>query len=482
MKSSVPALAIFLTTLIEGSLAAVSCFNCPDRVAYPRDCPFITRCGDHEVCFVDQFVSPDGNIFFRSGCRSKAMCGLGGRRDISPEKRQVGVGGEIKVCENCCSSDHCNYGGCGQDSLPPPSKRGPICYNCFQQQTEAGCNRITVCPEDCECHIMRAPDANYDLAYTTGCVRKSINCRSDLLPLQTCHASHLGSSSGSSSGPTSGSTAGPPVSVVGRRMIENNYNLAPRAAEKRAGFCFTCCPNDLCNRNCSMAHAHAASTTPPPRTTSTLTTTTSTTTVPTTTTTKTTTTPTTTASTTTVTTTTTTSPTTTTTLPTTSTTLPTTTTTLPTTTTTLPTTTTALKCPSDFKRYLNHCYYFSTDIKYWGEAGQLCKLKGGYLAKIDDQLEEDFIVSVIQPLVHNGQIPGYVWGYYIGAHLVQGVWQWSDGVPLNYTNWGTNEPDHPGEQNFGFVFLPGHYVGDYKWGSHKDMQGTSRFICEKDLI
>lgn len=84
----VPALAIFLTTLIEGifclkkyillftgsqcnvvcssslraflcifpliytvgSLAAVSCFNCPDRVAYPRDCPFITRCGDHEVC------------------------------------------------------------------------------------------------------------------------------------------------------------------------------------------------------------------------------------------------------------------------------------------------------------------------------------------------------------------------------------------------------------------------------------------------
>lgn len=79
-------------------------------------------------------------------------------------------------------------------------------------------------------------------------------------------------------------------------------------------------------------------------------------------------------------------------------------------------------------------------------------------------------------------LSGYVWGYYIGAHLVQGVWQWSDGVPLNYTNWGTNEPDHPGEQNFGFVFLPGHYVGDYKWGSHKDMQGTSRFICEKDLI
>lgn len=79
-------------------------------------------------------------------------------------------------------------------------------------------------------------------------------------------------------------------------------------------------------------------------------------------------------------------------------------------------------------------------------------------------------------------IAGYVWGYYIGAHLVQGVWQWGDGVPLNYTNWGTNEPDHPGEQNFGFIFLPGHYIGDYKWGSHKDMQGTSRYICEKDLV
>ncbi|XP_078326703.1 uncharacterized protein LOC111127590 [Crassostrea virginica] len=480
MNSYVPALALLISSIIQGSFAAISCFNCPDRVAYPRDCPFITKCGDHEICYVDQFVSPDGHVFFRSGCRSKAMCGFGGgRRDIPVERRQVGVGGEIKVCEECCSSDHCNYGGCGQKTLPPPSQRGPICYNCFQQQSEDGCNRVTVCPEDCECHIMRAPDANFDLAFTTGCVRKS-----------TCHASQLGSSSGSSTG--SSTTSGHPVAVVGRRM--SSYNLFPRAVEKRAGFCFTCCPNDLCNRDCSMAHAHAASTTPPPTKTTTASstttspaTTTTTTTVPTTTTvrTTTTTTPTTTTmptTTTTAPTTTTTTPTTTTTTPTTTTTTPTTTTTTPTTTTTTPTTTAAPKCPADFKQYLKHCYYFSTDIKYWGEAAQICKVKGGYLAKIEDQLEENFIQSVIQPLVHNGQLPGYVWGYYIGAHLVQGVWQWGDGVPLNYTNWGTNEPDHPGEQNFGFIFLPGHYIGDYKWGSHKDMQGTSRYICEKDLV
>ena len=34
-------------------------------------------------------------------------------------------------------------------ALPSPSQRGPICYNCFQQQSEDGCNRVTVCPEDC---------------------------------------------------------------------------------------------------------------------------------------------------------------------------------------------------------------------------------------------------------------------------------------------------------------------------------------------
>lgn len=77
---------------------------------------------------------------------------------------------------------------------------------------------------------------------------------------------------------------------------------------------------------------------------------------------------------------------------------------------------------------------------------------------------------------------GYVWGYYIGVYLVQGVWQWLDGVFFNYINWGINEFDYFGEQNFGFVFLLGYYVGDYKWGSYKDMQGILWFICEKDFI
>ncbi|XP_062579675.1 uncharacterized protein LOC134241656 [Saccostrea cucullata] len=451
--TDVSILTLIFTTVFQGSLAAISCFSCPDRIAYPRDCPFVTQCGDHEICYIDQFITPDGHIFYRSGCRSKSICGLNGKRDAPGVRRQVGEGGEIKTCEECCNSDHCNYGGCGQPALPPMGKRGPICYNCFQQQIEDGCNKVTVCPEDCECHIMRAPGVQYDLAYTTGCVRKS-----------TCQASGH--------------------AVVGRGMSEHNYNLAPREVEKRAGFCFTCCPNDMCNRNCSMAHSHAASTTASPTSTSvssSMASSTATTTniISTASTTSKTTTPTSTQSSTTAST-----PTSPTTSATTSTTSATTTSTVTTTTTTttMSTTTATPKCPSDFKQYLNHCYYFSTEIKYWREAGQICKVKGGYLVKIEDQLEENFIRSSIQPLVDNNQMPNYVWGYYIGAHLVQGQWQWSDGVPVNYTNWGTNEPDNPGEQNFGLIFLPGHYVGDYKWGSHKDMQGTSRYICEKDLI
>ncbi|XP_056011663.1 uncharacterized protein LOC125681904 isoform X1 [Ostrea edulis] len=451
-------LLIYQICLMLGSWAAISCFTCPDRIAYPRDCPFVSHCGHNEICYVDEFVTPDGHTFYRSGCRSKSRCGLSGKREIPLERRQVGVGGEIKTCEECCTSDHCNYGGCGQ---PPPPKRGPICYNCFQQQQEEGCNRVTICPENCECHIMRSPDSlTMDLVFTTGCVRKS-----------TCHPGQL--------------TSGSPVLVVGKRQNENDYNLASRDVEKRAGFCFSCCPNDLCNRNCSNAHSHAASTTPQPVTassTSVSTTSTSTPTTGSTTTTSTTIKPTSTPTTTTSTTSTPTTTTSTTTLP------PTTksTTTTPTTTSTTTSTTSTTKapatCPADFLQYLNHCYYFSTEIKYWGEALQICKLKGAYLAKIEDQLEENFIQSVIQPLMNNNQIPKHVWGYYIGAHLVQGKWQWSDGVALNYTNWGNNEPDHPGEQNFGFIFLPGHYAGDYKWGSHRDMQGTSRYICEKDLI
>ena len=69
----------------------------------------------------------------------------------------------------------------------------------------------------------------------------------------------------------------------------------------------------------------------------------------------------------------------------------------------------------------------------------------------------------------------------MGAHLVQGTWEWTDGTPVVFSDWGRDEPDHPNFQVFGLIFIPGHYTGDYKWGSHSDMQGTSRYICEIEL-
>jgi len=218
---------------------------------------------------------------------------------------------------------------------------------------------------------MKVPDQIYDHVYKSGCASKTA-CQS--------------------------------AGIIGRRDA---------AEHKRADtFCFSCCNDDFCNRNCSHPHHHTTITT----------------------------------------------------------------TTTTTTTTPMPTPAT---CPPDTVERGASCYFFSTDIKYWEEARQICNLKNGALLKIDDSNENAFIIQQLQSMMSSGKIPGDVWGYYMGASLNGAKqWVWTDGSPLNYHDWAPGEPDFPNDQPYGFIFLPGHYAGAYQWGSHKNMQGTSRYICE----
>ncbi|KAK3083550.1 hypothetical protein FSP39_025259 [Pinctada imbricata] len=425
---------------------AITCFKC-NGVAFPRDCPFVVECGPHEECFVDQLVSPDGNIKYNTGCRDRTACQLAGRKRNDVIRRQ-GVTGDLTTCTACCDVAHCNYGGCGEKGLPDRSKRGPICYDCYQQRQEAGCNQVKICGQDEECHIMRSPNSHLDFSYTTGCISK-VRCGV--------------------------------LSILGKR--EDAYDEGGVSSERHqrsTGICFNCCNGDLCNKACSPTNTTGTSPTIPISVTNANTMTTSggksstspsnamatKITVPISQTTSLTKSSTTrdsamsssssVASTTIV-------------------------STSSSSSSSSSTTKVPHNCSADTLRYNNHCYYFSTEIKYWEESRQLCKGRNAHLLKIDDMNEELFIEKTLRGLMTAGKIPATLWGYYMGAHLVQGQWEWEDGTPVVFDDWGLNEPDHPDFQIFGLIFMPGHYAGDYKWGSHSDMQGTSRYICESVL-
>ncbi|XP_071141677.1 perlucin-like protein [Mytilus edulis] len=67
--------------------------------------------------------------------------------------------------------------------------------------------------------------------------------------------------------------------------------------------------------------------------------------------------------------------------------------------------------------YLGHCYYFSSKGGPWYEAERLCRDLGGYLVKIDNSTENEWLH---QKRLHKSS------GYWIGlTDLIEGEWRWS---------------------------------------------------------
>jgi len=89
----------------------------------------------------------------------------------------------------------------------------------------------------------------------------------------------------------------------------------------------------------------------------------------------------------------------------------------------------------------NHYYYF-LDPTTWSDAEAQAQSLGGHLATINDPGENTWITDTLLPFIE-----GDVW---IGLSDTEseGSFEWSSGAPVNYSNWGGNEPNNSGDEDF----------------------------------
>ncbi|CAC5403321.1 unnamed protein product [Mytilus coruscus] len=432
---------------------ALTCFHC-DQIPFPRDCKTVVKCGDHEECFTERIITDDGNAYFNTGCRDKQRClaSPSGKRDVARRQNSF----ETIVCDTCCSDDHCNYGGCGADPLPAKDQRGPICYACALMKKPDQCNQVNLCSRDELCEVLKTPHPLFDVTYTAKCGAKALCDRLSGL-------SH----------------------TFGRSL-----DAVSEVNKRGFSLCFRCCKGDLCNLGCTVPNVTTIATSATTKATSaskstTITSTTSTVALTTSGTTIASTTPThmstsvlsssssqkLTSGTSTMTSS---NPTTTTTVTTPGSTIM--SSTIPN--TTLANNSTNHGCLPEYIYYGASCYYFSKTSLYWEPAKKFCIDHGSDLVIINDATENNLLIQHLKQLVAQHLLPSDLWGFYIGAHLVNGTWKWVDNSTVTYTDWATKEPDHPTSQIYGSMYIPSSGFYNYQWASHKDMYTTQYFICE----
>ncbi|KAM9835261.1 uncharacterized protein ACBT44_016878 [Syngnathus typhle] len=122
-------------------------------------------------------------------------------------------------------------------------------------------------------------------------------------------------------------------------------------------------------------------------------------------------------------------------------------------------------CPTGWQEYSNHCYFFGTDNLDWDKAEDYCVSKGGHLASIRDQQEQEWLAH--QKTHRN-------WIGLRRAAPGSTVWQWTDGTPFSFSGWGAKQPDnYKGQESCGEI----RQFGAGRWNDYS-CHGNLRYICK----
>ncbi|XP_041029396.1 C-type mannose receptor 2 isoform X1 [Carcharodon carcharias] len=116
----------------------------------------------------------------------------------------------------------------------------------------------------------------------------------------------------------------------------------------------------------------------------------------------------------------------------------------------------------------NSCYQFNFQSTLsWSEARISCQQQSSDLLSITELHEQTYI---------NGLLTGYSATLWIGLNDldIDGGWQWSDGSPLKYLNWESDQPANSLEENCGVIRTE----SSGRW-QNKDCGIARPYVCKK---
>ena len=142
----------------------------------------------------------------------------------------------------------------------------------------------------------------------------------------------------------------------------------------------------------------------------------------------------------------------------------------------------SIQIPDDATIYNGHAYKIFDNSISWSEAKAFCESIGGYLACINSQEEQNFLVEL-----SNGSTKKNLW---IGAKADDnGVYSWVNGDVFQYTNWASGEPNNVFDSQYTAMMYT--HNASYDAGLWNDENENGRswtgyylsdfgFVCEWD--
>ena len=95
-------------------------------------------------------------------------------------------------------------------------------------------------------------------------------------------------------------------------------------------------------------------------------------------------------------------------------------------------------CPFGWTLFESNCYKVFDIRGSWNAARKLCRSHDAQLASVHSHEENRFLLS----------FAGTEENWLGGSDLIEeGVWQWTDNTPWDYSNWREGEPSDPGVES-----------------------------------